>query len=449
VDGKLHEAHGVHGIQGRLLVTSRGTKRAFICLAACTALICLQRPSLGGPNGPTPSGAGRNPTLRETRIQKLPASIMALDFAAGPNLAATALTNSHVLVWKLDSGEVVHDFRFPEPVTDPRQKLERDVEPIRVRFSPDGKELGISFLSRIHLYAIGDWHELGSLGVDGEDTIRTRSKPVLARRLPPGQETDKGPGPTLNELVHDWDRLLTQGDGRTRITDFKFCRDGSFILAAYCRGGCYDRDGALRIGAFPSGNDPVRLWNVRSGQLGWERTFDPQFVVERLEISPNDATFAAAEHRPGECRIEVRDLGTGNMLYSLPQVHFAYAVPSLGFAPDGDTLITLQTEGGMPKTLGLAEYQATSGKQIAVFSGRYPTWHADLSPDGGWLVTSGNGVRFRIWDVKTHRVVLTKTPKQWLWSGPPIETVSFSPDGRWLIVASDTSGVVAVYQFRP
>jgi WD40 repeat protein len=64
-------------------------------------------------------------------------------------------------------------------------------------------------------------------------------------------------------------------------------------------------------------------------------------------------------------------------------------------------------------------------------------------------VTSADGVRFRIWDVQRRKAVVMTCPREWLWSGPPIESVRFSPDGHFLIVASDTSGMLAVYQFGP
>jgi WD40 repeat protein len=425
-------------------------------LLPCLLLLCLVwslcGPSWGAHAETTGNNDRKGPTLCEMRLQKLPASILSLDFAARSDLAATALSNRQILVWSLHSGEVIHELTFPEPETDPRQKLESDVEPIRVRFAPDGKTLGISFLSCIHLFSVATWEETSCLGLQGEDAIRPRPKPQLARRPPSESEGAGVSGPTLNELAKDWARLKMQGDGRTRITDFRFTQDSSVVLASYCKGGCYDSKGRARLGAFPSGRDPVRLWNVYTGGLVWERAYDPEFVVEQLEVSGDGRLFAAVEHHPGECRIEVHDLKTGETLYSLPQINFAYGVPPLVFTPDGDYLITLRSEKGSPKhrpRWALAKYEARSGKRVAEFSGRYSVRHADLSPDGRWLVTSWNGIRFQIWNAQTRRVVAMKTPKKWLWSGPLIETVRFSPDGRWLVVASDASGKVAVYQLRP
>lgn len=391
----------------------------------------------------------RKPNLDEVRLQKLSASMLSLDLGAGSNLAVTALSNLHVVVWDLQSGGVLHEFAFPEPATDSRQKLENDVEPVRVRFAPNGKTLGISFLSRIHLYSVASWEETLCLKVDDEDAIRPRPKPELARRSPSEKGGASVSGPNLNQHMRDWARTKMQGDGRTRVTDFRFTSDGLYILAAYCSGGCYDQKGALRIGAFPSGNDPVRLWEVKTTDLVWERTLDASFEVERVAISPDDARFVAAEHRPGHCRIDICDLKSGRLVNPLPEVGFAYAVPGLLFTPDGNHLITLRAEEATQKERPwdhLAMYDADSGKLRAGFSGHYPARHADLSPDGRWLATSWNGIRFQIWDMRTRKVVATKAPREWRWSGPPIETVRFSPDSRWFVAASDTAGALAVYR---
>jgi len=60
-------------------------------------------------------------------------------------MAAVALSDLRVRVWRLDSGQVERELSFPEPETDQRLKLDSDVEPISLRFSPDGKTLAVGF----------------------------------------------------------------------------------------------------------------------------------------------------------------------------------------------------------------------------------------------------------------------------------------------------------------
>lgn len=71
-----------------------------------------------------------------------------------------------------------------------------------------------------------------------------------------------------------------------------------------------------------------------------------------------------------------------------------------------------------------------------------PIWHAEFSPDGQRLVTSGYDKTVRIWDVET-RVPL----------GPPIKMntpyeARFSPDGVTLAVSS-SDGTIALWDTRP
>src|ERR1700691_4224548 len=104
--------------------------------------------------------SGSKPAIRDVRVERLPAPILSLDVAPGSDLAVAAMSDGRVRVWHLDTGELVHEFGFTEPETDQRQKDEGEVEPIRVRFAPDGKTLGVSYLSRVHLYNVGVWSEL-------------------------------------------------------------------------------------------------------------------------------------------------------------------------------------------------------------------------------------------------------------------------------------------------
>jgi WD40 repeat protein len=400
----------------------------------------------------------RRSTLREIRVDRFPGAILSLDVGSNSNLVA-ALSDLRVHVWDLESGESLHEFPFPEPPTEARQKLASEIEPIHVRFSPDGKTLAVSFLSRIYLYEVGSWREIQTLGVAGEDTMRPRPTPQLEKRPDSGQKSEEKPSPNLNRAMHDWLETKRQGDGRTRITDFKFTSDGSFILAAYCRGSCYKIPGRF-VGASPTGNDPVRLWEVNSGRLLWERVLDPDGVVERVVPAPDGRRFAVAETKPGLCAVGVYDLKDGHVAFSLPWISFAGIAPTLRFTPDSRYLLTFHAEEGPIKFVGgrvkyipwahLALYEVSDGKITEAFPGKDEVRDSDLTGDGRWLVsTNWRGLRFQIWNVEERKPLIMATPKEWKWHGPPIDRVRFSPDGRRLIVGSDSAGMLAVFQFDP
>ena len=390
------------------------------------------------------------PRLSKVRQDQLPASILALDLAADSHLAAAALSDGHVRVWQLETGAIARDLTFPEPETDPRQKNDSEVEPIRVRFAPNGKILAVSHLSRIYLFDTASWQQVGSsLGVQGEDVMRPIPVPTLTRR--PEHEEPR-PELTLNQMAQDWLKLRLTGDGRTRITDFAFTLDGSHILAAYCRGSCYDRPGSWNS-TNPGGKDPVRLWDVRSGRLAWEHIYDPKAVIQRVMPSPGGKLFAAAKEQPGWCTVQVHDLQSGERLYSLPGVRaFADTAPSILFTPDGKELITFWAGPGTRKFRPwehFAIYDVKDGRMVAELQGRIGACDADISANGHWLVAPTlNLITFMIYDVQTrHVVAVVRRQFPWGWRGPGVDRVRFDPAGRYLVVANRKSGKVAIYQF--
>lgn len=411
-------------------------------LAASAALVLALVGGAFGPGAPEHDA----PQVRKVREGQFSASILALDLAATSNLAAIALSDGGVRLWRIDTGQAVHALVFPEPDSELRDGIE--VEPMRVRFSPDGKRLGVSHLSRIHLYDTATWHEVFSLGIPGENAVRPRRVPTLARR--PAHEEEQ----TAQEMNREFTKKMAAGDGATRITDFAFTPDGSAVLAGYCRGACYDNPGFYRI-EFASGADPCRLWDVQSGRILWERTYDADAVVERVVTSPDGKLFAAVSKRPGWTTVQVHSLRTGERLYSLPSAPFLAVVPpSIRFTPDGKYFITfLASPRGKERRPW--EYQALydprTGAKVAEFAERIGAYDADISPDGRWLATpTSRLITFKIYDVLARRAVFVERREfPWGWRGPRVDTVRFDPAGSYLVVASGEAGRVAVYQIAP
>lgn len=383
--------------------------------------------------------------VHKVREEQVSASILSLDLAATSDLAAASLSDGRVHVWRVDSGEAVHDFTFP--VVDSELRDNSLAEPIRVRFSPDGKTLAISHLSRVYLYDVASWRAVISLGVPGEDAARPRPSPRLAIR--PTHEEHK----TAGEMGRAYMETMAKGDGATRITDFAFTPDGSAILAAYCRGACFDDPGSYAF-YHPSGKDPVRLWELPSGRMLWERVYGADVVVGRVVPSPDGRLFAAANKQPGWCTVQVHDLKTGERLYSLHSVEFFPGLdPSIRFTPDGGHLITFLTGPTTKKFRPwehLGMYVVRDGSRAAEFNGKIGAHDADISPDGQWLAApTENRLTFKVYDMKTQKRVVLITEFPWGWTGPPLDRVRFAPSGKYLVVASRGLGRLAVYRIEP
>jgi WD40 repeat protein len=391
--------------------------------------------------------------LRESRIERFPKPILAFDIASGSDLAAAAFSDLRVRIWRLNSGRVVHEFSFPEPVTDQRLKLDVEVEPICLHFSPDGMTLAVSFLNVIHLFDVATWQEKKNLAVKGEEKLRpgitvTLQTPQLSRRTPSqAQAQSEQPNRDINQTMREWAAQRDLGDGRTRVRDFTFVKGGLFILASYCRGACWVWPG-VRWDVFPSGNDPVRLWDLRSAKVVWEKSYDPRGVTSRVVPSPDGKRFAAVDSELGRCAVDVYDLSGGRALWSHP-LGPCDQPPCIAFLSSGQSFITNRVEEGSRKRQlwrTAAIYETSTGKKVADLSDKRGMRNADISSDGRWLVsTTWRGREFQIWDMRSKKIVITQVPKalkRWI-----LDRVRFSPDDRWLVVGSNATTSLAIYEF--
>jgi WD40 repeat protein len=433
---------------------------------------------------------GPVPRLREIHHERLHVPIQsdqAVDLAPGSDLAAIATLNE-VRVWRLDTNQVIKVFAFGKQRAAVRKEM-GTAEPLHVGFSPNGTTLAISYMSRIYLYDVATWRQVGSLGVEGEDTPR---RPAVPTDEPIRRPTLSGsPFPTAQdrqelrrykrEMDERYDRTKKAGDGRTRVAGFTFTPDGAKLLAGYARGECFVWFHWGEPSLWPSGNDPVRLWEVNTGRVLWERVYDPETVMRGFLLSPNGKWFAAqacGDH--GNHYVVVHELQTGQRLYSLPMALGASAVI---FTPNSQQLITNPSdEMGCLATVrlhldhpddpwrqqltpadeacqklggrqcdSLALYDVATGKQVGKLTDDETTFAAGLSPDGRWLAAGqwSNRYTFRIWDMQTHRPVGRYTPSGWAWLSGTADLLRFQPNGRRLVVVNTAKGLLAVYEVVP
>jgi len=386
------------------------------------------------------SESGRKTAIREVRVERLPAPILSIDVARGSDLAVAAMSDGRVRAWRLDTGELVHDFGFTDPATDQRQKDEGDVEPIRVRFAPDGKTLGVSYLSRVHLYDVGAWSELKTIGVEGEDVMRPIPQPQLASRPAAEKEPDD-----INTGTKKWFERKTRGDGRIRITDFAFVRDGAAIVVSYCGGGCYDKPSFVRW-MHPSGHDLVRLWEVKTGQMLWEHYSGLNQIAERVVPSPDGKMLVEAVFQPGHWLLQLRDFATGRELRSItfpPHLH-PHEPYDVAFAPDSRHFVTLWSEPH--KMWQMALFDASSGEIVDRFIDRAGALRVAASDNGLWLaITTWRGAALKLWDLERRKPLLTLTPR---FSSLHLSSldVRFAMNDRRIVVSDKSNGLVFTYE---
>jgi len=379
----------------------------------------------------------RKTALSQIRVERLPAPILSLDVAPGSDLAAAALSDGRVRVWHSDTGEVAHEFGFTEPETDARQKDEGEVEPIRVRFAPDGKILGVSYLSRIHLYQVGTWSEAKTLGVDGEEVMRPVPRPHLSQR--PLVETEPD---DINTGTRKWEERKTLGDGRTRITDIAFTPNGHAVVASYCRGSCYDKPSSITF-SYASGHDPVRLWEIGTGRMVWEHDSGPNRITDRVVPTPDGKWLVEVVFRPGHWDLHVRDLATGRESHSIPLSAMPNEPPDVVFTPDSCCFVSIWDEPR--KMWQMALFDTASGQVLAHFTDFAGAQRVAISANGKWLaITTWRGKAVKLWDMAKRKSLATMTPRQ---AGVQIRyfDVRFALDGRRILVSDQPNGLVFIY----
>ena len=405
-----------------------------------------------------PAGAHTSlaePTLHQVRIEELSKSILAFDIANDSDLAAAALSDLSVRVWRLSSGRVIHEFSFPEPPTDQNLKLDGEYEPVSLHFSPDGRTLGVGFSNAICLYDVENWTEKNVLRVAGEDNLRpgiiaTSRTPLLRQRTAQeAQAQSEQPIRDINQTMREWVARRHRGDGRTRVRDFAFTRDGMLILASYCRGGCWSSSGA--VVAFASGTDPVRLWDLREKKIVWEKLYDPQGVISRVVVSPDGGRFIAVNSELAHCAVAAYDLSSGEALWS-HRLGPCISPPNVQLLPGGRSFITNRVDEANRKNKEwryAALYETATGNKIADLPEGDGISAADVSSDGHWLVSIiWRGTQFQIWDLQAKKVIIRDVPKGWKRTVDCVlNRVRLGPDNRWLVVGCNVRGDLAVYQW--
>jgi len=375
--------------------------------------------------------------VKEVRVERLPAPILSLDAAQASDLAVAALSDGRVRVWHLDTGEILRDFAFKAPETDQRQKDEGEVEPIRVRFAPGGKILGVSYLSLIHLYDSQTWSELKTLGVEGEDVMRPLPPPQLSQRPPVEKQPDD-----INTGTRKWVQRKMLGDGRTRISDFAFTPAGTAIVASYCRTSCYDNPGGVRW-TISKGHEPVRMWELATRRMLWEHYSDSNQTTERIVPSPDGRLFVEVVFQPGQWLLQLRDLATGQRSCSITLFPFPHDAPDIAFTSGSQYFISLW--GERHRSWQMAAYDPSNGRILAEFTDRAGSSRLALSPDDRWLaVVTWRGIAFKLWDIEKHKIVLTEVPRLLGLYVPKLDGILVANGHR--IVASDPmKGIVFTY----
>jgi len=282
----------------------------------------------------------------------------------------------------------------------------------QAQFSSDGAMLAVAVANGdVFVRRTSDWKLMSRLHHDNGATAV-----VFA---PGSQVLTAG----YDGLVRSWNVLNGREQKRfagskATIWSLDVSPDGKRVAAA-------GEDGIIRI--WPLDSDAVPLLLKGHGRNIWEVRFTPD--GKRLISGSFDQTG------------RIWDAMTGKALRSL--VGHEQAIVGLDVSNDGRTVIT----GGDDSTIRL--WRAFDGAQIQRIEAGNHIYSVKLSGDGRWLATGGRarGALGTFWHDLTgyggeaQPVKLWRTSDMALVDTLPhpddVQYVAFSPDGRWLVTSGE------------
>jgi RNA polymerase sigma factor (sigma-70 family) len=309
----------------------------------------------------------------------------------GKSLASTSHTKT-IHLWDVATGKLLRQFQ--EPWASVSTAL----------FSPDGKLLVAN----------------ATFGLSSNDAIRLWD-------VATGKEVRKMNGHSygLYSLAFSRDgQVLASGgnDCAVRLWEVSTGRElhaapehcGRVLTLAYARDG--------RTLATGSVDGTVRLWDPATGNLR-RQLATGSGVANRLAFADDGKMLVCAS---GYGTFHVWDAVTGQTLRQFQGFGSLGARGSMALSPDGKTLAAT----GANKTVRL--WDASSGKELRRFDEPDPWIRAAMSADGKLLATASydsyrREATFRLRDTASGAEL-----RRWKAPQRVVETLVFSPDGKWL-----------------
>ncbi len=149
-------------------------------------------------------------------------------------------------------------------------------------------------------------------------------------------------------------------------------------------------------------------------------------IVELFLNKSRDGARELKRSQTNDYNVEVWDAGSSKLLSSITGLSGVVNVANI--SPDGGKVVTAERTG----IVGL--WDAGTGKQIRLLRGHGDQIHdARFSPDGKVIASGARDGTARTWDAETGALMVTHKQR----GGSYVDTVSFSPDGKWVLSAGN------------
>jgi WD40 repeat protein len=284
---------------------------------------------------------------------------------------------------------------------------------------PDSRTLIVSSAFNILRYDLGN--------LEGEPIELVKESADSLAVSPDGRILATG-GSVFNNMIRLWDlaagsvELRTLRGHTSGINGLAFSPDGTLLASG-------------------SGDKTLRLWDVATGQ---ELFFSVEHhaTVKAVAFSPDGARLASGGE---DGMMRIWDVASHQVLYTLDSG--SYSVDSVVFSPDGSLLAT---GGAYDNRVRL--WDPRTGEAVAVLYGHEDkngvnggVYQLAFSPDGKILASGGGDGTVRLWDAEpaspsfAQQLAVLQGHSDW------VDSVAFSPNGAFLVSASDRDGTVRLW----
>ncbi len=288
-------------------------------------------------------------------------------------------------------------------------------------FSPDGKTLltgpSISAPYACLVYDMTSGNEIYTY--KGHDNV------VIASDISPDGRWAATAGGKNNE-IHIWD--LRTGERRQGPNGQVLTLGGTgrpVYAAGFSADGRQLGWGNTDAGSVNSSREPYEFMltlPLLSGSLPGPQELAPEAASNFLRAKPRFGSLSLSPRKAGtygyDAVLEIRD---GDKVQASIErgTSDGYGHWAFGFSPDGKTIISGGANGW------ISDY-TLNGEKLGGFVGHESVvWAITPSPDGRYLVSGSDDQTIRLWNLKTHKLIVT------LFRGADGEWVMWTPEGYY------------------
>jgi WD40 repeat protein/tRNA A-37 threonylcarbamoyl transferase component Bud32 len=335
---------------------------------------------------------------RWTMLRVLPNPTNALSFLFSPD-GRKFIIAEPLSAWDLATGKQVSD------------EIDQDYRANRVAISPDGSHIvGLQSGTRAYFYKTGDWAKGGKPELIAvKEAHRYFARDVAFS--PDGRMVATG-----SEDIALWDvetqTILARFEHTDNVWSLAFSRDGRWLVSTHGDGAIllWDITERRRFANFNEHSDTVMALRFsHDGKCVASAGKDQSMILWNAETGTKKATL---------------------ILNEFALLRFGEGIININFSDDGNSLIGVSNNQVL-----LSDIASLRSRIIFNDNPKKGEWVSAVSPDFRWIATNRAVYKF------ADGQKIAEFDRELSDTGLSFNAMAFSPDGRWLLMASFTGNV--------